>query len=315
VDSHKNAPMTPVGRLRMVRAVLAGEPARSVALRFATDRKTVGKWVTRYRFEGEAGLRDRSSRPRRSPAAIARGTSQRVLTLRRRRWTMASIAVELHISRATVSRILVRAGLNRLSALEPAPLPRRYERKRPGDLLHIDTKKLARIAQVGHRVTGNPRDSVEGAGWEYAFIGIDDRSRVGVGQMLADERKRSAVAFLEYALAYYRMLGVRIRRVMTDNAKIFHSKLFAAACARAKLRHLFTKPYTPRTNGKAERFIQTAMRECFYGRVYRHSRERAAYFPEWLHRYNWHRPHAALGGQPPISRLQLAGGDVLRLHS
>jgi transposase InsO family protein len=315
VDSHKNAPMTPVGRLRMVGAVLTGEPVSSVAMRFTTERKTVRKWVARYRAEGAVGLQDRSSRPRRSPAAIARGTAQRVLTLRRRRWTMASIATELRISRATVSRILVRAGLNRLSALEPVPLPRRYEWKRPGDLLHLDTKKLARIEQVGHRVTYDPRDSVPGAGWEYAFLAIDDRSRVGVGRMFADERKHSAVTFLEHALAYYRLLGVRIHRVMTDNAKIFHTKLFAAACARAKLRHLFTKPYTPRTNGKAERFIQTAMRECFYGRVYRHSRERDAYFSEWLHRYNWHRPHAALGGHPPISRLQFAGDNLLRLHN
>jgi transposase InsO family protein len=146
-------------------------------------------------------------------------------------------------------------------------------------------------------------------------MGIDDRSRVGVGKMFDDDRKHSAVAFLDYALAYYRLLGVRIRQVMTDNAKIFHSKLFATACARAKLRHVFTKPYTPQTNGKAGRFIQVARRECFYGRVYRHSRERTAYFPEWLHRYNWHRPHAALGGHPPISRLQLAGDNLMRLHS
>jgi transposase-like protein len=315
VDSHKNAPMTPAGRMRLVAAVSNGEPLARVARRGSVDRKTLRKWVRRYRAEGEAGLVDRSSRPKRSPRSIAQGTAQRIVVLRRRGRTMVQIAEDVRVSRATVARVLTRAGLNRLSALKPAPLPRRYEWACPGDLLHIDTKKLARIVQVGHRITGNPRDSVEGAGWEYAFIGVDDHSRLSLGKMLGYERIGEAVQFLKYAVDRCTQLGIRVRRVMTDNAKIFHSRAFEATCRRLHIRHIFTKPYTPRTNGKAERFIQTALRECFYGRVFRHSRERTAYFEDWLHRYNWHRPHASLAGRPPVSRLQLAGDNLLRLHS
>lgn len=286
MDTHKNAPMTPAGRLRMVQAVIRGEPIRCVAQRCQADRKSVRKWVQRYQAEGEAGLRDRSSRPHHSPNTIARGTAQRVITLRQRRWTMSGIAAELRISRATVSRVLTRAGLNRLSALDPAPLPHRYERARPGELLHIDSKKLACIERIGHRVTGDPRDHVRGVGYEATFVAIDDRSRVAFAEMFADERKRSAAAFLDHAARYYATLGVRVRCIMTDNAKIFRSLPFMAACRRWRLRNIFTKIYTPRTNGKAERFIQTALREWAYGRPYRHSRERTAYLPDWLHRYN-----------------------------
>lgn len=314
VDSHKNAPMTPAGRMRMVQAVLEGMPIGVVAKGNRVDRKSVRKWVVRYHAEGEAGLRDRSSRPRRSPAAIAKGTAQRIVALRRRRWTMAHIASELRVSKATVSRVLRRGGLNRLSALDPAPLPQRYERERPGDLLHLDTKKLARIEHTGHRITGDRSHEARGVGWEYAFVAVDDHSRVGIGKMFDEECKRAAATFLEHAAGYYRHLGVRIRRVMTDNAKIFRSKIFESTCRRLQIRHLFTRPYTPRTNGKAERFIQSALRECFYGRSFRHSRERTAYFADWLHRYNWHRPHASLGGRPPISRIPLAEDNVLRLH-
>jgi transposase InsO family protein len=307
--------MTPAGRLRMVKAVLGGEPIRSVAQRHRTDRKTVRKWVGRYRAEGQAGLRDRSSRPHRSPKAIARGTAQRVVILRRRRWSISSIALERRVSRATVSRVLVRAGLSRLAALDPAPLPRRYERARPGELLHIDSKRLARIERTGHRVTGDPRDHFRGAGYEAAFVAIDDHSRVGFAQLFADERKRSAAAFLEHAARYYRHLGVTVRCIMTDNAKVFRSLPFIAACRRWRLRHLFIKPYSPQTNGKAERFIQTALREWAYGRRYRHSTERHAYLAEWLHRYNWHRPHSALAGRPPITRLSFDEDNLLRLHT
>ena len=315
VDIHKNAPMTPVGRLRMVEAVRCGRALTEVAAAFRVDRKTVRKWVQRYGQSGLAGLVDTSSRPRRSPARIARGTAQRVITLRRRRWTMEHIARELEVSRATVSRVLARAGLSRLESLDPPPPRQRYERDRPGELLHIDTKKLGRIEKVGHRITGNPRDSVEGAGWEFAFVCIDDRSRVSFAQMAADERKRTAAQFLRNAVAYYRHLGVEIERVMTDNGPAFRSRNFAQVCAEFGIRHIFTKAYTPQTNGKAERFIQTALREWAYARAYRHSDERIAALPGFLHRYNWHRPHSSLGGNPPISRLSLAGDNVLRLHT
>lgn len=168
---------------------------------------------------------------------------------------------------------------------------------------------------MGHRITGDPRHHVRGAGYEAAFVAIDDHSRVGFAELFADERKRSAAAFLDHAACYYRGLGVRVRCIMTDNAKVFRSLPFIAVCRRWQLRHIFTKLYTPRTNGKAERFIQTALREWAYGRTYRHSRERSAYLPEWLHRYNWHRPHSALAGRPPISRLRIDADNLLRLHT
>jgi transposase InsO family protein len=315
VDTHKNAPFTAQGRLRMVQAVIEGRSVSSVAQAFRVNRKTVRKWVRRFEEGGREGLRDASCRPRHSPARMAKGTAQRIVSLRRRRWTMAQIASELRISRATVARTLARVGLSRLANLDPPPLAVRYERKHPGDLLHIDTKKLGRILKVGHRITGNPRDSVPGAGWEFAFVCVDDHSRVGFAQMAADERKRTAATFLKSAVAYYRHLGVKVRSVMTDNGPAFHSKVFARTCQALRVRHLFTKPYRPQTNGKAERFIQSALREWAYARAYRHSTERTKNLSHWLHRYNWHRPHAGLAGQVPISRLGLSEENVMRLHT
>lgn len=315
MDSHKNAPMTPAGRQRMVQAVLAGQPVSEVGQRFAVDPKTVRKWVKRFAEQGAAGLADRSSRPRRSPTAIARGTAQRVVTLRRRRWTMPTIAAELGIARATVSRVLARVGLSRLAALEPAPLPRRYERAIPGELLHVDIKRLAGIRGVGHRITGNRQQRARGVAYDYTYVAIDDHSRVAYAQIWPAENTSCAVSFLQHALAYYRSLGVRIKAVITDNGKVFTSGAFLATCQQHRIRCTHTRPYRPQTNGKAERFIQTALREWAYGRTYRRSRERAAWLPRWLHHYNWHRSHAAVGGLPPVSRLPLAADNVLRLHS
>jgi len=315
MDVHKNARLTPRGREQMVNRVFQGHTPKAVATAFGVCERTVRRWVARYKGQGSAGLLDRSSRPRRSPGAIARGTAQRVVTLRRRRWTMASIALELQVSRATVSRVLARAGLSRLASLDPAPLPRRYERERPGELLHIDTKKLGRIERTGHRITGDRAKRVRGAGWEHAYVAVDDHSRLGFAQLRSTETGSHATGFLTQALAYYRSLGMPIRAVLTDNAKIFGAHEFQSLCRRHRIKHLRTRPYRPQTNGKAERFIQTALREWAYGRAYRHSRERLAHLPEWLHRYNWHRPHSSLGGKPPISRLGLAEDNVLRLHS
>ena len=314
MDTHKNAPMTPAGRLRMVQAVHAGESISAVARRLQVDRKTVRKWIARHTRSGMSGLQDRSSRPQRAPRAIPHGTAQRVVTLRRQRRTMASIAATLRISKATVSRVLARAGLSRLAALDPAPLPRRYERATPGELLHIDIKRLGAIAGVGHRITGDRTHRARGVGWDVTYVAIDDHSRVGFAEVWPAERADCAAGFLQHALTYYASLGLRIERILTDNGKVFDSHLFVDLCARHRIKRLHTRFYRPQTNGKAERFIQTALREWAYGRAYRHSRARTAYLPRWLHHYNWHRPHTSLGGLPPISRLPLAGEDVLRLH-
>src|SRR4029077_50041 len=210
--------------------------------------------------------------------------------LRRERWTGKQIATQVGVSPATLSRVLRRLGLNKLSALELEPV-RRYEREKPGELIHIDIKKLGRIGSVGHRITGRYPGAVNrhhGIGWEFVHVCIDDASRVAFVQVMANQRKESAVAFLEAAVAYYANLGIRIERVMTDNGSCYRSKRFRAICRRLGIRQIFTKPYTPRTNGKAERFIQTALREWAYARAYQNSRQRSAELLNWLHRYNWH---------------------------
>ena len=229
---------------------------------------------------------------------------------------MERIAKELAVSRATVSRTLARAGLSHLSSLDPVALPVRYEREAAGELLHIDIKKLGRIGgRVGHRMTGNRADRVEGSGWEHVYVAVDDHSRLAFSQILPAENRECAAAFLEAAVAYYKTLGVRIERVITDNAKVFTSTPFARACERHGIARRRTRFYRPQTNGKAERFIQTALREWAYSRAYRTSAERAAQLPRWLHAYNWHRPHAGIAGHSPISRAPLGGDDVLRLHT
>jgi transposase InsO family protein len=319
MDIHKNARLTPKGREEMVRAVVdGGLSCAATARKFNTTPKTVGKWVKRFRAEGMDGLRDRSSRPLSSKSQTPQATCDAIEVLRRQRHTGAQIAVEIGVSPATVCRVLKRRGLNKLSALEPAEPIRRYERENPGDLIHLDIKKLGRIGSVGHRITGRLHGVVNrhhGIGWEFVHVCIDDASRVAFVQVLADQRKETAVAFLQAAVAYYAKLDVRIERVMTDNGSCYRSKTFRAACARLGLRQIFTKPYTPRTNGKAERFIQTALREWAYARAFQDSDERSAELITWLHRYNWHRPHASLKAKPPISRLGLAEDNVLRFHS
>ena len=200
--------------------------------------------------------------------------------------------------------------------LEPAEPVRRYERDHPGEMIHIDIKKLGRFDRVGHRITGDPQQGKSrGAGWEFVHVCIDDASRVAFSQILPDERKESVVAFLNSAIDYYASLGVTVIRVMTDNGSCYHSKTFAKACRKLGLRHVRTRPYTPRTNGKAERFIQTALHEWAYALAYPNSDHRAAELPVWLHRYNWHRPHGSLKSKLPISRLGLTKDNLLRLHT
>jgi transposase InsO family protein len=269
----------------------------------------------RYLAEGEAGLRDRSSRPTRSPNRIQPEKALAIVELRRRRLTQARIAGAIGVSKSTVGRVLRRAGLSRLRDLEPSEPALRYEHEHPGDLLHIDTKKLGRIERMSHRVTGNRRHTVDGAGWEFLFVAVDDHARIGFTDMYADEGKASAVQFLQNTVGYFRSLGVRPKRVLTDNGPAFRSKSFAHACRDLALKHSFTKPYRPQTNGKAERFIQSALREWAYGIPYNHSSERTAMLERWIHHYNWHRPHQGIKGLTPVSRLARSPNNLLTLHN
>ena len=321
MDTHKNAPLTPKGREAMVRSVVERGLSKAAAARqFNTTPKTVAKWVERFRAEGVDGLRDRSSRPLSSPSRAPAATCAAVEALRRQRYTGKQIASEVGVSPATVSRILQRLGLNRLSALEPAEPIRRYERERPGELIHIDIKKLGKFNRIGHRITGdrrgqsNLRSRGKGPGWEYVHVCIDDASRIAFSQVMKNEKRGCAVAFLKAAVAYYASLGVTVERVMTDNGSCYKSFAFQKACKRLGLKHIRTRPYTPKTNGKAERFIQTSLREWAYAQAYDTSTQRTAELPRWLHRYNWHRPHGSIGSLPPISRLGLTGNNLLRLH-
>jgi transposase InsO family protein len=301
----------------MVRSVVEAGLSKAVAARqFNTTPKTVAKWVKRFRAEGVDGLRDRSSRPLSSPSQTAPATCAVIETLRRQRHTGQQIATEVGVSAATVSRILRRLRLSRIRDLEPAAPVRRYEREKPGEMIHLDIKKLGRFARAGHRATGDRQGCRnKGAGWEFVHVAVDDHSRIAFAKIMGSERKRSATVFLKAALAYYASLGVKVERVMTDNGACYKSFAFRRACKRLGLRHIRTKPYTPRTNGKAERFIQSSLREWAYAHAYRNSQQRKEELPSWLHRYNWHRPHAGIDDKVPISRLGLPENNLLRLHS
>ena len=322
MNIHKNARLTPHSRAELVRRVLIERQSpMSVATDMGVSAKTVAKWARRYQDEGEAGLADRSSRPYRLRHPTPPDIVGQIEALRRRRIPGKQIARTLGVSAATVSRVLRRLGISRIKDLEPAEPVRRYQRDHPGELIHIDIKKLGRFHAVGHRITGdrtgqsNPRGRGEGAGWEFVHVCIDDASRIAFSQVMADEKKESAVAFLTAAIAYYAGLGVTVTRVMTDNGACYKSFAFRAACKALGLRHIRTKPYTPKTNGKAERFIQTSLREWAYAQAYPTSEHRKAELPRWLHQYNWHRPHGSLQAQTPISQLGLDGNNLLRLHS
>jgi len=317
MDIHKNARLTLLGRERMVKMVLGGQTPQAAGEAVGVCPRTVRKWVARFEAGGQAGLQDRSSRPCRLYRPTPRATIDRIESLRRQRLTGKAIAAETGVSPATVSRVLKRLGLNRLSALEPAEPPRRYERQRPGELIHIDIKKLGKFNRIGHRITGDRtgQSNSRGVGWEFVHVCIDDASRVAFSRVMKTERQGCAIAFLKAAVAYYASLGIKVERVMTDNGSCYKAFAFRRACKRLGLRHIRTRPYTPKTNGKAERFIQTALREWAYARAYNTSRQRAAELPYWMHRYNWHRPHGGIDGNIPISRLALAGNNLLRLHT
>jgi transposase InsO family protein len=239
---------------------------------------------------------------------------ERVLALRRLRWNGWRIAHELKLSRATVSRLLRRAGMNRLSSLDPPPPVIRYEHKCPGDLVHFDIKRLARIRKPGHRVTGDRGKESRGAGWEYLHIAIDDHSRIAFSAILPDQSHQSAIRFFLMARAHLNRFGFSIRRVLTDNGSCYKHWLFRKTLSGQHVKHRFTRPYTPRTNGKAERFIQTGLREWAYARSYQHSAEREEQLDLWLHDYNFHRPHASLKLNTPASRAGLNRNNLLSLH-
>lgn len=270
--------------------------------------RTVYKWLGRFEQEGLAGLGDRSSRPQRSPTSVPRGWQELILTLRRSRMTGAEIAKRLKLPRSTVARVLKRHGLERLKLLDPPVPVLRYEKQRPGELIHLDVKKLGRFKGVGHRITGFHADvhRSRGSGWEFVHVCIDDYSRLAYVEILEDEKGPTTVGFLTRALAWLAEHGVKVERVMTDNGTNYRSNVFKAALVRLRLGHSRTRPYTPRTNGKAERFIQTMLREWAYARPFASSGRRRAALAPWLRRYNERRPHGGIGGAPPITRLKEA---------
>ena len=315
MNTHKNARLTFARRLEMVQDITQrGLSQAAAGLAQGVSAPTVRKWLGRYLAYGEVGLRDRSSRPILSPRAIAPAKALAIVELRRHRLTQARLAASLGVSKSTVGRVLARAGLSQLKDLEPIAPVVRYEHGAPGELLHIDIKRLVRIVRPSHRVTGNRRDEVHGAGWEFLFVAIDDHARIGFTDMYPDEGKTSAVQFVRNAVAYYQSLGVHVKRLLTDNGSAFRSTDFAQACVELHVKHRFTRPYRPQTNGKAERFIQSALREWAYGFVYQNSFQRTDQLDAWIHHYNWHRPHQGIGGVAPMTRLKKSCNNLLTLH-
>jgi transposase InsO family protein len=315
MNTHKNARLTFARRLEMVQDITQRSLSHGAAAAAqGVSVTTVRKWLGRYLAQGEVALRDRSSRPRLSPRAIAPGKALAIVEVRRHRLTQARIAASLGVSKSTVGRVLARAGLSHLKDLEPVAPVVRYEHAAAGDLLHIDIKRLGRIERPSHRVTGNRRDTFGGAGWEFLFVAIDDHARIGFTDMYPDETKASAVQFMRNAVAYYQSLGVQVHGLLTDNGGAFRCQDFAHACAELNIKHRFTRPYRPQTNGKAERFIQSALREWAYGFVYQNSLQRTDHLDAWTHHYNWHRPHQAIGGIAPMSRLKTSCNNLLTLH-
>lgn len=291
----------------MVRRVLSGERLGDVSHGYGISPRTVRKWMARYRAEGADGLRDRSSRPHKLRSLLGEVQLNEVRSLRQRRMTGDAISRKLNHNRATIYRALRRMGLERLSRLEARVPARRYVWEQPGDLLHLDIKKLGRIIGVGHRITGDQRHRKRGVGWEYVHVCVDDATRMAHALVMSDERADSAVAFLRFLIGRYRQMGIVVKRIMTDNGPCYVSRLFRAACRDLGLKHIRTRPYTPRTNGKAERFIRTALKEWAYAVAYPHSDIRTKALFRWLHRYNNLRPHSALGGRTPAERLAQRG--------
>ena len=312
MNIHHNAKTTPQMRALIATRRQGGETRGAIAGALGVSPATVSKWVRRFAAEGVAGLQDRSSRPHRLQTRATDAQKNKVEALRRSRQPFWRIAGEVGLSRATVARIGKARGLSRLSALDPQPEIIRYEKQTPGEMIHIDIKKLGRIEGIGHRITGdragqsNPRSRKQGGkGWEYLHLVVDDHSRLAYSEILPDEKRRSCLKFLFNALRFFRAHGVKVYRVMTDNGVSFRSKRYAKALRMLNIKHKRTTPYTPRTNGKAERFVQTSLREWAYARPYQHSAEREKALQPFLHHYNHHRPHFGINGKTPISRIPI----------
>jgi transposase InsO family protein len=315
---HRNARTCPESRRLLARRVLEqGWTARAAAEAAGVSEPTAGKWIKRYREQGEAGLLDRSSAPKRVANRTPDDRVEAILKLRRARFTGPEIAEMLGMAESTVSLILKRSGMGRLPRLDAEP-PNRYERKGAGELIHVDVKKLGRIKRIGHRIGGrHPKHfrARGSAGWEFVHVAVDDATRLAYAEVLPDERPEAAVAFLQRAIKWFSSLGVRAERVMTDNGNPYRSRLHAIACRELGLKHLRTRAYRPRTNGKAERFIKTLTDRWAYDAVYGSSSERAAALPGWLDEYNGRRQHRSLGRMPPMQRLlELQANNVVEAH-
>lgn len=315
MDIHKNARSCLASRALLVNRIhKEGWSVLEAAEAAGISKRSAYKWLQRFESEGLSGLADRSSRPRSHPNQISQKRVRRIAGLRCRRMTAAEISFRLRMSRSTVARILKRLGVSRLRDLESREDAIRYEREHPGELLHLDIKKLGRILRPSHRVTGNRRDTSAGAGWEYVHVCVDDASRIAYVEVLPDERQVNTTAFLRRAVAWYRKLDITTQRILTDNGSAYRSKRFARACKALGIKHTFTRPYRPQTNGKAERLIQTLLREWAYRFSFKNSRSRTRRLRYYLHFYNCHRMHQALGMLPPISRLP-AVNNLLGMHN
>jgi transposase InsO family protein len=311
MNVHKNARLTPFGRAAMISRIEGGWSVRRAAEAAGVSRRTAYRWLGRHRGGGERRLHDRSSAPRRCPRKVCAEQVVQIERLRRDRMTGPAIARALGMARSTVGLILRRLGLGKLAALEPKAPIIRYERAAPGEMIHLDIKKLGRFDVTGHRITGDrQKGRTYRAGWDFLHVCVDDASRLAYTEILPSERKEDTTAFLQRALAWLGRHGVSVQRVMTDNGSAYRSKLFAKALAQAQARHVRTRPYTPRTNGKAERFIQTSLREWAYAKPYRSSDERTHAIKPWTDAYNLNRPHAGIGGLTPWQRVNnLLGND------
>lgn len=287
----------------MVRRLEAGEAVGRVASGLGISTTSVRRWWRRYQAVGDSGLLDRSSRPHRSPSAVPRWRRRQIGRLRHRRWSSLQIAAALGLPLPTVVQVQRRLGLARLSVLEPKPPVRRYERRVPGALIHLDIKKLGRIGRIGHRIHGDRRRRTRGLGWEYLHVAIDDATRLAYAALFPDESAVSAAAFLTQAVAWFRRQGIVGRALLTDNGFAYRARRFQQARRQLRLRHLWTRPYRPQTNGKAERFIRTCLACWAYAAAYRSSLQRAEALVEWLRYYNQERPHTALGFKTPAQRL------------